>query len=322
MLSNEPNETPRHSSSQDLSLPSKEVFTAVSTSIVTGIAAADSFGLAVEGLNAAEIVEKFGGPIRTLQPISGIKYYKGEHPAGTISDDTLLTIATMNALRYDGLSMDAVARSLIEAYDHAVQHTPDTPHPLGWGWSVGDAVLRLKQGAHWSQAGLSDNPQMGLGNGVVIRIAPVALELWRQGRGLPLDQEAKEFIRDFTYLTHKTETALMGSYAYVSALLYALSTSPHEFSQEKCIESIEEALNDFPNSGDNVLAQRIRRLHEIQVDNGQALIEECCNTGRPSFIGNSLPATLAVFLRNPADISALNEIVNLGEDADSNGSMV
>lgn len=290
--------------------------------IIKGISVGDSLGLAVEGLTREQILSRFGSPITNLQPINDIKYFKGEYPAGTVSDDTELTLSSIKAVSRAGLNMDLIAAELISSYDEATRARPSEPHPIGWGWSVGDAVIRLRNGAHWSESGKSDNPTMGFGNGAVIRIAPVAIELWRRGEGLPLSESAKGFLRDFTFLTHATPTALIGSYAFTAGLLYNLSTSLEEFSVERFISIVQEAAISESANDSTKLSENLHRLHEFSSDRGEQLLRECCGTGLPSHLQNSLPLTFISFLRNPTSFEALLECVNHGEDADSNASMV
>lgn len=298
---------------------SNEDYTKALLAILRAIAVGDSLGLAFEGRKRASILAQHGSQITEFYPISDIPYYPGKHPAGTISDDTLLTISSLQALTKE-FCMDTLANCLIEAYEDAFRRYPGDGHPLGWGFSVGEAVHRLKNGVHWSDSGSSPLPNRGFGNGALIRIAPLALYLWKHGATLPLSSKEKRIIRNFTILTHATETAILASEAYVTALLYCLINSPESFCPHECALQIETCLQSSSLDKNDTLYQRLAMLrHSEELLN---LIEACCASDAPSHVAQSLPMVLSHFLLNFHTADCLYSLVAYGEDADSNGSMI
>ena len=300
-------------------LPSTQLLDDTTLAVMKAIAVGDSLGLPLEGLNKTQIQKRFDTPVRQLLAVQDVPFFSGEHPPGTISDDTYLSLASCQACKADTISMDRVAQALIEAYDFAVTHTPDSPHPRGWGWSVGDAILKLKQGVPWSEAGLSQNPNRGFGNGVLIRIAPLALYLWKKGTCLPLAPETHTIIRNFTAITHPTDAAYLASAVYVTALLYCLQHDRASFSRDAFVAESTAPLQWYECQADTPLYERLQSLNtQAHIDD---IIMSCCDSENPSHVANSLPLVMAHACISMESFDTLYDLISLGEDADSNGSM-
>jgi ADP-ribosylglycohydrolase len=125
----------------------------------------DALGLPVETWSAREIEEKFGH-VRRLHSLEGNRYLRGE-PIGSYSDDTQLTLAVARAVvSPDLIDIGLLAREHIAAYLETQR---------GWGTATRVAVERLLQGETPDRSGRVDNPGAALGNGVLMKISPVAL---------------------------------------------------------------------------------------------------------------------------------------------------
>lgn len=276
----------------------------IARQVTRAIAVGDTLGLPVEAWRAEKIAQTHG---RITTPLA----------------------AVLNAVSKDGLLMQTMAAAHIEAYDKACEDFPGYPHPIGWGWSTGDAIVRLKKGIHWSESGKSENPKMGSGNGVIIKIAPVALHLFAGGEELqenPNDDNTR-FIKHFTLMTHYSQMAISASLAYVAALLYCLNNTPQSFSENNFIQTLlrystlGERIIDKTTGEKDSLTERLSLLYGHKRYNRAMIARKFTKNGRPSYLYNSLPLTLMLFLKNPFSIETLFDVVNAGGDTDSNGSM-
>lgn len=304
-------ETSLHNSDPSPILPRIDIPLERIRGIFLGTAVGDALGLPVETYDRERIGCEFG-VIRDYRDPGLHKWYAGQLP-GTVSDDTQLTLALADALSSSpGINMDLVAATLIRAYREST---------LGWGGSTKESVERMINGVHWSVSGKTSEPGKGAGNGVPMRIAPLAVYALSKGWDDETLREATAAISD---MTHGTVLSAAAGFAHVKAVRYCLATSPADFSHTDFISEIISACVAFDPLREDPSVQQIEDRFKllscaIALDEDE-IIEtfgggSCC-------VADSLPFTYAFFLRNPGSIDALYEVVNAGGDTDSNAAML
>lgn len=142
--------------------------------MVIGGAIGDALGMPVETWTPEKIKEVHPEGITRFVPPKGHKWFDPEKtPAGSTTDDTQLTIATMQGLiaghdNRKGSSFEPYMDGIAQAHCTAMKATTD-----GWGTTTRDAIRRLQNGVHWSISGKTTEPHRGTGNGVPMKIAPL-----------------------------------------------------------------------------------------------------------------------------------------------------
>lgn len=272
----------------------------------------DALGAPVEMFTRERIAEKFGR-VEDFVPFAGHKYFDGM-PEGTWTDDTQLTIALMDAFSEAGsLSLDAVIKTHIAALEETTR---------GWGNTTRDGVKRLRDGGPIDASMLPPDLNAGLGNGVAMKIMPVALAALLSGAS---EQEVCEFVEQVTLLTHPSSMAVSSALAHTFAAIYCLSRSPSEFSVEKFAEvaqtySIKGEFSHVNTASGQELSRRLGQLiYHDEYDTTRIVTDF---RGGKSRVEDSLPFSYMFFVKDPQSINSMFEAVNAGGDTDSNGAIV
>lgn len=262
-----------------------------------GCAIGDALGLPIEGLSANSIEKDYGKITDYLEPSLHKRYENLSK--GSVSDDTDLTLAVLNALMQDGLNMDCIAEWHIKAFNTS---------EAGYGYTTRTAIKNLINGLSWKYSGLA-----GCGNGVAMKIAPLAI--YSSLKKI----NCQDFIVNFSSMTHTTSIALSSAYAHFHAVKYCFEHNIKNFDTQEFINVIyTNSLLGKDYFLDTFKDDICERLKEI--DTEEDLIVKF---GKGDYyVYNSLPFSYAFFLRNYKSIECLYEVVSNGGDTDSNGSIV
>jgi ADP-ribosylglycohydrolase len=143
-------------------------------------------------------------------------------------------LALARALIRKGLDINEIARQHVIPYEEST---------LGWGRSTRDAIKAIKDGQNPQTA----SSTRGVGNGVVMKLPPLAAYLELEGESY---LNHHEFIRELTFMTHSTSLAFAASMAHLAALSYCLRSDPINFNRNDFINEIliasEYAQKIFP----------------------------------------------------------------------------
>lgn len=315
------------------------------TGMLLAGAVGDAWGFPVETWTPERILQMAPcGVDRYLDPV-GHKWFTPEnHPAGSITDDTQFTIATMKGLieghKQASLGvagyepyMDAIAKATVESMAQS---------DLGSGKSTKEAVARLAAGIHWRESGKTDIPMRGTGNGVPMKIA--ALAAWRATPiGKTYASVFDQFCVDFSAMTHYSQMSALGGLVHANCVLYCLETSPDQFSFQHFSDILIDRLWD---NLDVVEPKGSRKVYETShlnktPDDISKVMFEAVNGvqweprkpmnpeeirkafgGGSCYLYDSLPFAYAFFLRDPFSMKPMEECINQGGDTDTNAKIV
>jgi ADP-ribosylglycohydrolase len=272
-----------------------------------GIVVGDALGAPVEGYSAEKIAELHTRVTEYKQPL-GHKWFD-DQPLGFWTDDTQLSFAVVKALLEAGdLDMDVIAKHHALAMAESVS---------GWGYSTQDSIRNLKNGVHWSKSGITDNPHRGTGNGVPMKIAPLAIWDYLQYEDMPHYHEMVQF----SAMSHYTDMSAYAAIAQAQAIQHCLAFQPDEFDKDLFLdEIINHAYLEFVEAGKldpplNKAKDSLREGLGVLLDSDTVVEAGGC------YVYESLPFTYAYFLQDQT-IEGLYNVINAGGDTDTNGSML
>lgn len=281
-----------------------------------GVAIGDALGKPVEMCKPQHIIEKYGR-IEDYQDCSSHKYFDNDHK-GTTTDDWQLTKAVARAF---------ISTGRFDLDEIAVQHGKEFAISVrGWGGSTREAVARIVEGTHWSEAGKTDKENRGLGNGVCMKASPAGLymALTNPKCDDPPWSDHIQNIADMAIMTHHTSIAVTSGLAHAFATLKCFSVTPDTFSRKSFVNVIIGAAQMgrkyCPGTLKDDMQTRFEKLHRDIAPMG--ILDPDEFGGGSCYVFDSLPFTYAWFLRNPNSIDSLYDCVSAGGDADSNGSML
>jgi ADP-ribosylglycohydrolase len=273
-------------------------------------AVGDALGVPVECKSAEEIRESFGF-VREFRDPSAHIFFPGALK-GSYSDDTQNQIALIDSLvEARGFDLNVIAAGKIAAFNESSQ---------GWGGTTKESLQRIIDGVDPLEAGKTDKPNRGLGNGVAMYIA--ALALYAKAIDLP-KAEIIDLTIKLSIMTHATSLAVSSGLAQVAAAMYCLDHDQSNFNHLEFIEQIMEfsAIGREILVGDSSanLNQRLSQLSSMLNAEDQEIIDKF---GAGScYVFDSLPFAYAFFLRNPFSIETLFQVVNAGGDTDTNAAI-
>jgi ADP-ribosylglycohydrolase len=272
------------------------------TGCMVGLAVGDALGYPAEFRSREQIRREIGpqgitGFIRLRDPRFSRPFIVGtDHPPGTFTDDTQMSLAVAEGLLaagdadLDGL-MSEIGRRFVEWSE-----SPENNRSPGGTCMTGCAALR--RGVPWREAGVADSK----GCGSAMRVAPIGLCF------ADLD-EVGEVARASSLLTHGHPAALEGAVA--AALMVALAlrgTHPsamHDEIGRRCAGRSP----DFDQCWARVPALLDRAPEEVLVEGalGEAWVAE-----------EAAASALYCFWRHPDDFrAAVLTAVNTDGDSDS-----
>jgi ADP-ribosylglycohydrolase len=271
----------------------------------------DRLGAPAETMTACEIRSRFG---------KIVDFTNGDEP----TDDSQLTFVTMDAFIESGgeFDMDLIALAHVRAYENPWR---------GWGRSTRKACGKLAQGVHWSQSGFGD----GSGNGVIMKIPPLAL--WQSVQGEDLRDFLDKCIT-FGRMTHLGTPALVGGAVHAFAFVALLGRRDTFVHVPTFLSSLREIAlfleGELPPCDDKISSQLQNISEHIGHGTGGRLKRHTLDEivalfgGGGSYAYYSFGLSYAIWARsmlnsdNPSPFDAVLEAVNAGGDTDTNASIV
>ena len=230
----------------------------------------------------------------------------GSHnvPAGSWSDDTSMTIATMDSIiKKQKIDYTDIMNKFCEwVVDY--KYTP-----CNFRFDIGHTCFKAiynftNNNMEPLKCGLTDIKSNG--NGSLMRILPVAL--YCNSKNL-MDKEILDLTNNISSLTHAHEISKMGCYIYVRYLMFLLNGKDKfsAYSMIKCIDYSsysEETIKVY----DRILKNDIKKYKIDEINSG-------------GYVVDTLEASLWCTIKNDSYESAVITAVNLGEDTDTIGAI-
>ncbi len=256
-----------------------------------GLAVGDALGMPVEGMRASQIRRTFGrirefmdAPWRCLK-------------AGQWTDDTKMMLCHARSIvRTGGVDPEDTAREFVRWFESGDWR--------GMGNATYESIKRLRAGVPPEKSG--ERGELAAGNGVAMRIAPVALADCDDLASL------KEDCRKVGIITHDHPEAVAGATAVAFAVAKAVrgDLEPSTILRET-VEFI----------GDCEVSRRLL-LASAFLQKGMEVEEALVRLGTSGYVVETVASAFFCFLRSPHDFEeTVVRAVEGGVDADTTGAV-
>ncbi|MCB9261272.1 MAG: ADP-ribosylglycohydrolase family protein [Flavobacteriales bacterium] len=213
-----------------------------------------------------------------------------EEPIWQITDDTQLTLATIEAMIEDEeANPESIAKMFLKFYQQR--------KISGIGASTLKSLTELNHGIHWSYVGRSG--EYAAGNGAAMRIAPIAFK----------ENITDSKIKNICKITHNNDEAYIGARCVIIAIREILKG--HWTGETNLIDLVIDQIPDT----------RVRdRLIEIKDIKS---LKEIGQIGNNGYVVNSVP--LAIAAANQVKEKGIEkmylQLIEIGGDTDTNCSI-
>lgn len=302
--------------------------------MILGTAIGDSLGMPVETWGRDRILKQYPNGITKYEKPEGHKWFKNEE-AGTVTDDTQLTVAVMRGMmRAYGFNMSEIADAHVEALGETT---------AGWGNTTKEAIRRLANGVSYTESanvGIGDDGKVrGVGNGVIMKVSPLAA--WRVSPNGARCFESTFFqkVVEFSAMTHYTKKSAYAAVIHTQVLTNCLLKNAETYNLDDDLFAEVPYLFDLfwegVGGGDSIDVSHLFEYDEE--DCIESILDDLYNVSDMSFediankfkgtcyVYDSLPYTYAHWVKNHATVNTLYDSINYGgdrNDSDSNASML
>ncbi len=267
---------------------------------ILGLAIGDAMGVPLEFMPREKLLE---------DPVTEMKEF-GSHnmPKGTWSDDTSMTLATIDAIKSTGkMNYQDIADNFLKWFKEA-EYTANH-QVFDIGRTVLYALAKYEQNRN-NPTDCGENSELSNGNGSLMRILPVAYYCYHKSSTFSrmTEDEVLEIVKDVSSITHRHEISILGCYIYT---IYAIRLlyGDGKYSAYQYIQNLDYSMftKNSINRYERILKNDISKLN----------IDEIKSTG---YIVDTLEATIWVLLNTDNFNQAIIGAINLGNDTDTIGA--
>ncbi|OUM68067.1 hypothetical protein PIROE2DRAFT_58353 [Piromyces sp. E2] len=261
-----------------------------------GFVVGDALGVPVE-FTSRTYLKKY--------PVTEMKGY-GSHkvPEGVWSDDTSMTLATMDSIvKNKTINYNDMADKFCLWLFNAEYTATNLVFDVGMTTrkALNDYVINKKDAINCGETDIYSN-----GNGSLMRILPIAFYCFYKEKS---DEEILTIVKNTSCITHAHEISILGCYIYVQYVINLLKGKNKKESY-KIIQKLDYSM--FQNSTQKVYERIIKKDISALVE------EEIQSTG---YVVSSLEASLWTILINDNLKDTILTAVNLGNDTDTIGAI-
>ncbi len=293
---------------------------------MVGLAVGDALGMPVETMTPDEILAATDvkGVTGFLAPLQERFHSTARLAPGQWTDDTQLSLAIARSLiRKRGFDLADIAAEHIVEYDGVRR---------GWGGSTTLGIAELAEGKRKFGDPVLDPKAHGLGNGVAMKVAPLALFdalACDEGRDCEgHDQHAVALFRGTVHalasLTHRDLCAKRGAVAIAAAVFHAVGIAGNE--PAKFREPHQELLHWAAAETHWPCPTHGHALHDacyVATQENALYLRHAILKRTQCDVRESVPFVLATCRQHLTSFrDGVLAAVNAGGDTDSNGAMV
>ena len=237
--------------------------------------------------------------VKNIEEMTGYGTYNV--PKGTWSDDTSMTLATMDSIVEKGkIDTEDIAKKFIKWFRNNEYTATGNRFDIGRTTiqALAKYELNLDKAINCGQTGIMDN-----GNGSLMRMLPIAYYIYY--KGIKDSREIYEIIKEVSSITHAHEISILGCYIYVNLVIQLLNGENSANAHKK----IKEADYSFFSKSsldkyDRILNGRIEDLRYQELNSS-------------GYIVDTLESVLWLFLNSNNYNQTIIRAVSLGKDTDT-----
>lgn len=260
---------------------------------IIGLAIGDALGVPAE-FKSREELKKY--PITDM--IGDGTY---NLPVGTWSDDTSMTLATVDSIISTGtITPNDMANKFLNWFRNAEYTATNETFDIGRTTLQALAKYELKL---YDASSCGEDNEYSNGNGSLMRILPVAYYIYY--KDVTDNQEIYNIVKQVSSITHAHEVSILGCYIYVRLALELLN------GKDKI-----EAYNNIKKLDYSMFSSTtIDKYSRILNNNIQNFDEE--NISSSGYVVSTLEAAMWLFINSNDYNNTILRAVNLGEDTDT-----
>jgi len=261
---------------------------------IIGFAIGDAFGVTYE----FRIREKMNN-ISNIEEMIGYGTYNV--PKGTWSDDTSMSLATIDSILQQGkIDTEDIAKKFLKWFRNNEYTATGNAFDIGRTTfqSLVRYELKLDKAINCGQTGEMDN-----GNGSLMRMLPIAYYIYY--KGIKDSREIYEIVKEVSSITHAHEISILGCYIYVNLVIHLLNG---EKSTDAHIK-IKEA--DYYFFSKNTL-EKYNRILKGRIEDLK--YQDLNSSG---YVVDTLESVLWLFLNSNNYNQTIIRAVSLGGDTDT-----
>ena len=260
---------------------------------ILGFAIGDALGVPAEFKSREELKQ---------YPITDM-IGNGTHnvPAGTWSDDTSMTLATIHSIIETGtINTNDMADKFLKWYRNAEYTATNETFDIGRTTLQALARYELKQDDAVNCGG---NREYDNGNGSLMRILPIAYYI--HYKQIEDDNKIYELVREVSSITHAHEISVIGCYIYTRYCLLLLD-GINKFEAYKELQK-----TNYEMFSEYALSKYSRILQD---DIAKVSADDISSSG---YVVSTLEAVMWLFLNGEDYNNTILKAVNLGDDTDT-----
>jgi ADP-ribosylglycohydrolase len=263
-----------------------------------GFVVGDAFGVPYDGYQRHNLKKEKIGEM--------VGYKTHSEPAGSWSDDTSMTLATMDSvINNNGYDYEDIMKNFCCWYSNGEYTASGKLFDIGK--ITRTAILNYRSNENIKKCGqgkITDN-----GNGSLSRMLPVAVYTYYKSVS---DEDTYEIVKNVSSLTHSHKIAILGCFIYVKFMQYIFSGKSIREAYEATVKYrhyVEYAGIRATNYYAKILSGKIDKVKQ----------EDLSTSG---FILDSLEAVFWVALNSRNYEESIINSVMLGRDADTTCALV
>lgn len=262
---------------------------------IIGFAIGDALGVPVEFKSREELIQ---------YPIVEMIGYKSHNvPKGCWSDDTSMTLATMESIiENKTINTNDIADKFLNWFRNAEYTATGKVFDIGRTTLQALAKYELKLN---EASNCGEDNELSNGNGSLMRILPLAYYCF--SKHLKEDEIIK-IVSDVSSITHAHEVSILGCYIYV---LFAMELLKGKNLKDTYKVVRKSNYKSFSNNA----RDKYKRI--LKNDISKYELEEIKSTG---YVVDTLEAVIWVLLNTKSYNEAVIGVVNLGDDTDTVGA--
>ena len=274
---------------------------------IMGVVVGDALGMPVQFVDREEL-KKY--PVTKMDGFGTFNM-----PVGTWSDDSSMTLATLDSIREKGgIDYKDIMERFVN-WNYFGAYTPDGK-AFDQGITCTDAIWNYWIMKDYKTCGRTG--EHANGNGALMRIMPVCLYVYEKVKSGEWEEEkGVECIHQVTALTHNHERAQAGSVIYYFMIKQILDSTGSL--KERFQAALNETLEYYKVAGGTHYPEMAKYGRMLEMDVFAGLDENVIKSS--GYVVDSLEAVVWSLVTTNSFEEALLKAVNLGDDADTVGAI-